>query len=247
MATARALMLLMLACSVPWISGCGAPDDSGEAAGWLNETEGYVLVFSPPEPDGFTAAFSDHPVLPASTTRERIGACEVIRYPSTSSDPAQLISAGTVRVVSPRGECASERSDDGSYDCTATSLFESGDSIRVEASGGDVPPFAVELTVPELPSDIRTMEAANGDLVLSWSGGSGWASASAGNMEGTDMVLVECRVEASAGTLTVPSSVRTMLGGFPVSLVFQERRIVNAGGRRVHVDVSAYNVQRSDG
>ena len=91
--------------------------------------------------------FSDDPEGPGSCLSEPVAGCEI--QTCMQGAPASRPDAGLVAVTPAGGGGQSYLPDDtGTYPGTPAVSWEDGDSVRVEAAGGEVPAFEVDLAGP---------------------------------------------------------------------------------------------------
>lgn len=210
------------------LMGCAPPaDTSADADGMVS------ALFS----DSFSASFYDGP---SHYTRQEDGACVVLR--PTTFRSAQ--SAGDLR-LSGLSDCTASPDASLEYFCLGTgALYEPGTLVTVEAAGATFPAFRTQVIAPSFGTDVQAEEQADGSVVFSWTGGSGRAYVLAGASNAAARIVIECDVDAREGSITVPATVRSELAAVsetaPLNLTFEERRWVDADGRRVLVSVGFF-------
>jgi hypothetical protein len=212
------------------LTACGAPP-----AETIFDADGSVTAFFS---DSFSARFYDGP--PQYTGRHEEGACVVVR-PTTA--PVRE-SAGEVR-VSGLSECTDSPDASLEYYCLGTGpLYAPGTVVTVEAAGATFPAFRTQVTAPSFGTGVQAEELADGSLLLSWTGGSGRAYVLAGASTAATAIAIECAVDTTEGSITIPASVLSELAAVsetaPLNLTFEERRWVEVDGRRVLVQVGFF-------
>jgi hypothetical protein len=133
--------------------------------------------------------------------------------------------AGAISITGGVRDITIEVAGDGTYDLAAVAstteaLFDPGQRLHIEAAGSnDIPPFSTEatgpdkvlVTAPAIANDMAIDPSA--DLPFSWTGTSAGSTIVQIIVATTDeTVSMQCAAPASAGALTVPT---TMLAALP--------------------------------
>lgn len=180
-----------------------------------------------------------------SFCRQTIGACEVIVRevsPDQPGAPCNIMnhSAGTITVSGGTHPVTLVPAYD--YQESPMSLWNGGETLRFDATGGDIPAFSGTLVAPNriTLTNVLAVVDRSRDLVLAWTGGgSGQLSLNASVKTGpmSDVVLT-CQLAASAGRGTIAAE---LLSRFPagvegaVSVGVRETAPAHAGAVEVSV------------
>ena len=227
-------------------SAPAAPNDDGPAS-WGDvyfapTTSGVTSI-----PSFFSAGFGDssHPQPNAYCTTAMVGPCRLSEC--TAGDFAPNPHAGIISLTSSPSSIEMKRLEDftvapeadGNYFAFSpdSPAFGGGETITFSASGGTVPAFTQDLTVPPtmtltsptLPADDHLKVSRAGDVVLTWTGGIAGVDMDVGGQDASLRSLY-CRVDSIKGTLTLPAAALSQL---PAGSELQARSIahtqVNSG------------------
>jgi hypothetical protein len=171
----------------------------------------------PPSPSNLevVAAFQRGPYLddePGCEIEER-GDCALHRCPVAFPEPHDDgLDAGVISVSGTVADVALEREPGGAYRWSGSGqLFEPGATLTASGTGGDVPPFSLQLQAPpkvtEIEPQLSDVELRPGeDLSVRWIGdGSTSVQLVMFAVSAASYSAVLCRTTAGAGSLTVPS------------------------------------------
>jgi hypothetical protein len=172
------------------------------------------------------------------------GPCRVIDCrPGDGGAPPHGVSAGTVTLTKGSATLLTIAPDAaGVYPAASqtTGLFAAGDSVILEAAGGDLPSFSETFTAPPLvtvispvPDDAgATVVSRNADLAVTWQPVSGGVTVSLvqtppGAIDVSSAFRTLCEFDGSTGAGTVPAAV---VGQLETSAAFPGVTSFNVGG-----------------
>jgi hypothetical protein len=184
--------VIVLALAGAMCVGCGGDDDGGAAGDGGQPDDGSPGGDAPIDAAGprriadsvvfvqravsSQIRFSDDPEGAASCLAEPVAGCEIQTCSSDVITPPRP-DAGQVTVTPARAAGQSYLPDaDGTYPGTPAVTWEEGEEVTIEAEGGDVPAFRVDLTgpgdvtsvvAPVFPNPVIRRDEA---LLVEWTG-----------------------------------------------------------------------------
>jgi hypothetical protein len=164
-----------------------------------------------------STAFAEFNMQPAQcTTSHRTGSC----YVQTCTTGLTAVSAGTVTITGGSAPITLTPDGTGSYSpfTTMTDVAHPGDPLTVTAAGEVAPAYTTTLTMPgplTITSPARPSTTVNinrgADFAVQWSGGTSGLALVTASAASNPNTFIECEVQASAGTATLPSTLLSML------------------------------------
>ena len=183
-----------------------------------------------------TIRFSDDPEGAGSCLTEPVAGCE-IQTCSTEMVPPPRPEAGPVSVTAARGDGESYLPDaDGTYPATPAVSWEDGEEVTIEAEGGEVPAFRVDLAgpgdvtsvvTPLFPNPIVRRDQA---LLVEWTGAESFVAIAIRCPQG-ESVQVRCPFpDGTTGQVPVAALQRLpACAGASLSVFTEDRQVIEPG------------------
>jgi hypothetical protein len=248
----RAVRIIVLALACPIGVGCGGDDDGGAAGDGGQADDGSPEADAPIDAAGprriadsviFVGRgaaplirFSDDPEGPGSCLSEPVAGCEIQTCTAEPSAPPRP-DAGAVSITPAGGGGESYLPDaEGTYPTAPVVTWEVGETVTVEAEGGEVPAFSLDavgpadvlsVVAPVFPNPVIPRDQA---LLVEWTGAESFAAIAIRCPTG-DPVQVRCPFpDGTTGQVPVAALRRLpACAGASVNVFTEDRHVVEPG------------------
>lgn len=255
--TSVALGLAVVSCSAK----IGAPTKGGRVSG---SSAAYLEAGAKRSESTFGAAFARAAnVAPLGACARSVAAdrCTILTCDDAGGAPSNAApAAGTITVRVAARTVTLAPADDHTYPAfedPTTAFWSGGETLSIDASGGEVPPFSgtvvappsITVTAPDLPPGVgRVLVDRASDLPVTWAPIAGDAGPStievtiSGAGTASARAVVTCSFDASAGSAAIPAKALAGIQAGEASLSIATRRAtrVIAGDWAVELQADTY-------